>query len=80
MSKLDASAGKVITVGDFTTPLTIDIICAVVLGHPTGAQTHPTPLTIGFQGCIDWQLEQEKINPFHIWNPLRPLAMLYYEG
>jgi hypothetical protein len=79
VSKLGNSVGQVITLGDFTTTLTIDIICAIVLGHSTGAQVRDSELTVGFRGCLNWQVEQERINPFHTHNPLRPIFMYFYE-
>ena len=77
-AKIDKSVGQTITLGDFITSLTIDIITAIVLGRSVNAQTEDGDLVTGFKGCIDWQIERERLNPFHLFNPLRPIAMSYY--
>ncbi|KAI9893963.1 MAG: hypothetical protein M1814_005516 [Vezdaea aestivalis] len=78
-SKLEAAVDTNITLRNFTTSLTIDIIATVVLGHTIHAQTKESDFTVGFYGMIDWTLARERLNPFHIWNPLRPLATKYYQ-
>lgn len=77
-ARLDKAVGKTITLGEFTTALTIDIIGIVVLGRSFNAQRTSSALLNGFFQCINWQIRQESINPFHLFNPLRPIAHAYY--
>ena len=78
-SKLEKSVGKVITLRDFTLSLTMDIISSVTLGHTMHAQTTKTKLLYGLSGLVDWQLTQERQDPFHLFNPLRRPMQWYYE-
>jgi cytochrome P450 len=78
VDKLERSVNKEITLGDFTTSLTVDIICTVIFGHSFNSQTRPSKLTSGFHGALSWQLERERQNPFHLYNPFRPIMMSYY--
>jgi cytochrome P450 len=79
VSKLEDSVGKVITLGDLTTAMTVDIISTVTFGHTMHAQTSNTKLVYSFSGLLDWQKEQERQDIFHILSPIRPVMQWYYE-
>ncbi|OCL14842.1 cytochrome P450 [Glonium stellatum] len=69
-----AVRNEVFRLEEAATRLTIDIIGKVIIDHSFNSQTTQNEFVELLRNQVSWLPSSESLNPFHIWNPLRPIA------
>ncbi|OCK83786.1 cytochrome P450 [Lepidopterella palustris CBS 459.81] len=68
-----AEKNKLFRLEEALTRLTIDIIGKVIIDHDFKSQRSRNAFVELIRAQIAWLPNSQSLNPFHIWNPLRPI-------
>jgi cytochrome P450 len=62
-----------------TTKVTIDVIGKVICDHDFKTLSTDNEFMTTMRNTLSWMPNQQSINPFHIYNPMRPIIHKYYK-
>ncbi|KAH7127134.1 putative P450 monooxygenase [Dendryphion nanum] len=75
-----AVKNKVFRLEEDATKVTIDIIGKVVCDHDFKSLTTNCDFVENMRNTLGWMTDIRSINPFHLYNPLRPILFKYYKN
>ena len=74
-----ASSNQVFRLEEEATKVTIDVIGRVVCDHDFKSLTTTNAFVETVRKSISWMPDNRSMNPFHHYNPLRPIMWKYYK-
>ncbi|KAJ4982701.1 AflN/verA/monooxygenase [Stagonosporopsis vannaccii] len=69
-----AKKGDTFSLDKLTCDYMMDVIGAVCINARLRSLTTQNPLALAMRSSIDWHCQDEELNPFKRWNPMRPLV------
>ena len=75
--RAQSETGKVFSLEDMSTKLTVDVIGRVALNVSLDTQRRPHELASALVSQINWNVDQNQFNPLVLLNPFRPFVLRY---